>query len=386
MKKVGIIGVGMTKFKTRQDEYTNPELVFQATNKALQMAGLRIDDIEAIVYGTMDPFDGINQPEKWCSTGAGAFNKPLIKISTGGTTGMTMALAAYQHVASGMFDVVLVTGCQRVGTAEDAQTILNTCVDPLFERNVGQGAITVGAIQASEYMMKYNSTDEERAYVVVKDRKNAARNENAHLRKEVTVEEVLNSPVVEWPLHLFECCPRSDGGCAIIFASEDAIKKGNFNPAWVIAETGISDSYFWGDHPSFAEWDTLALAAKKLYKLAHITNPVKEISVAEMYGAFSSQHILESEAFGFCKNGEGSKLVKEGFFNPEGPMPTNLSGGVICTNPIGITGLVRLAEASLQVMGKAGEHQAKNVETALAHAWGGTAQFHALMLLGKELR
>ena len=388
MKKVGIIGVGQTKFSTYQNEYTHPELVYQAVNSALLDAKLRIEDIQAIVYGSMDPFDGINQPEKWISSATGAYHKPFMKISTGGTTGLTTAVAAYQHCASGVFDIVLAVGCQRVGTAEDAQSIINTCVDPIFEREVGQGAITVGAMQACRHMFKYKSTDRQRAYIAVKDRKNALKNPYAHLRKEITIEEVLNSRIIEWPLRLFECCPRSDGACAVIFATEDVIKENPnfFVPAWVLAEIGISDNYFWGDRPDFADWDSLEIAAKRLYRKARITNPSKEISVAELYCAFTSQHLLETEALGFCKKGEGGIKAEEGFFDIDGELPTNPSGGVLCTNPIGITGLVRLAEAALQVRERAGEHQVKNVEIALAHAWGGTAQFHALMLLGKEKR
>lgn len=387
MKKVAVIGVGQTKFRTRNDNFTHAELTYQATKLVLDDAGLRIDDISAIVYGTMDPFDGINQPEKWCSTGAGAYNKPFMKISTGGTTGMTLGLAAYQHCASGMFDIVMAIGTQRVGTADDAQSIINTCVDPIFEREVGQGAISVGAVQASRHMYKYGSTDEQRAYISVKDHKNAIGNPYAHIKQEVTIEDVLNSRMIEWPLRLYECCPRSDGACAVIYANEDVVKNNpQWIPAWVIAETGISDNYFWGDRPDFADWDSLAIAGRKLYKLAHITNPLKEISVAELYTPFTSQHILETEALGFCNPGEGGIKAMEGVFDMEGELPTNPSGGVLCTNPIGITGLVRLADASLQVRGKAGETQVKDVDIALAHAWGGTAQFHALILLGREKR
>lgn len=383
MKKVAVVGTGQTPYRTRHEEYTHPELVFEAVNNALKDAGISIEDVDAVVFGSMDPFDGVNQPERWCSTAVG-LDKPLIKISTGGTTGITTALAAYQTVASGLFNIVLAVGVQRVGTSDDAQSIINTCVCPIYERHTGVGAITVGALQASRHMFKYGSTHEERAYIAVKDRKNAMKNPYAHLKMELTIEDVLNSRVVEWPLRLYECCPRSDGACAVIFASEDVAESITDRPAWVLGAVGISESYWWGDKPDLADWDSLEIAAKKLYRLARITNPVKEIDVAELYTAFTSQHILETEALGFCPKGKGGVYALDHFFDMDGELPTNPSGGVLSSNPIGVTGLVRVAEAASQVMGRAGEHQVKNVEVALAHAWGGTAQFHGLMLFGVD--
>ncbi len=385
MKKVAIVGVGQTKFRTRRDDVTHPELSFEATRAALEDAGITPDDLDAVVYGTMDPFDGVNCPDKWCSGGAAGFNKPYMKISTGGTTGLTMGIAGYQHVASGMFDIVLVTGTQRVGAGENAQSILNTCISPVYERDAGAGAITVGAFQASRHMYRFGSTDEQRALVSVLDHRNALNNPYAHIRVPVTVDDVLKSRMIEWPLRLLECCPRSDGACSVIMASEDVADDICDNPAWIIGETGISDNYFWGDRPDMGIWDTLAMAGRKLYCEVGVTDPLREIDVAELYAPFTSQQLLEVEAMGFCGLGEGGEFIESGATEMGGEIPVNPSGGVLCSNPIGITGLVRLAEAALQVMGKAGERQVPGAKLALAHAWGGTAQFHALMMVASGM-
>ena len=386
MRRVAVIGVGQTKFRTRRDDVTHEELTFEAVSRTLHDTGISLSDIESVVYGTMDPFDGVNSPDKWCLGGAGGLGKPFIKISTGGTTGLTTGIAGFHQVASGAFDVVMAVGTQRVGVGDDAQSILNTCVCPIYERDAGAGAITVGAQQASRHMFKYGSTDYQRAIVSADAHKNALKNPFAHIQVDVTPEEVLESRMIEWPLLLLECCPRSDGACAVIFASEEKAEKLSPNPAWVWGEASIIDSYWWGERPDLADWDTLSLAGRRLYRMAGISNPRKEIDVAELYAPFTSQILLELEALGFCGKGESGPLIEKGVFRPGGEIEITPSGGVLCANPIGTTGLVRLVEASLQVMGKAEDRQVPDAKVALAHAWGGTMQLHALMIVGKEKR
>lgn len=380
--RVAVVGFGQTRFVSKRKDKTHPEIVLEAIEAALEHAGLDLKDIEAIAYGSMDPFDGIYCPERWDATACG-LDKPIMKISTGGTTGMTTAIAAYEHVASGFFDLVMAVCIQRVGECLDAQPVLNTAVDPIYERHSGLGAIHIAAFQATSYMAKYGATEEELAWVSVKDHKNAVKNPYAHIKMDITVDDVLESRVVCSPLKLLECCPRSDGAAAVILASEEVARKIRDNPAWIIAETSISDSYYLGDRPSFAEWDSLAIAGRRLFKCAGIEDPKKEIDVAELYSAFTIQEILELEALGFANKGEGKDFAKEGITFPDGDMPTNPSGGVLCTNPIGATGLVRFGEAALQVMGEA-RNQVEDAEVALCHAWGGTLQFHTLAVLSSR--
>lgn len=376
----------MTPFKSKHADRTPADLTYQAVRACLANVHLAPEALDAVVFGTMDPFDGVNMPEKAQAGAALGTRAPYMKISTGGTTGLTTGLAAYQHVASGVFDAVLAVCTQRVGEAPDAQPILNTCVDPVLERHSGVGAITVGAVQGAAHMSKYGTKPEDFAAVAVKDHANGARNPRAHLRFPVTLEQVLQSRVVSTPLHLLECCPRSDGSVAVLFASRERARGLTDTPAWVLGEAGVSDSYYMGDRADFADWESAALCARRAYKMARIEEPLRDIHAAEIYAAFTPQEVLELEAFGFAKPGEGPRLLREGITAPGGSMPTSPSGGVLCTNPIGATGLVRLAEASLQVMGKAGEHQVPDASVALAHAWGGTAQFHAIMIVGSEPR
>lgn len=385
-RDVAVVSVGMTPFKSKHAGRPPPDLTFEAVRECLGGAGLAPRDVDAVVFGSMDPFDGVNMPERMQAGAALGVGRPYMKISTGGTTGLTTGVAAYQHVASGVFDVVLAVSSQRVGEAADAQPVLNTCVDPVYERHSGVGAITVGAVQGAAHMKRFGTRAEDFAAVAVKDHANAGRNGKAHLRFPVSLDDVLGSRVVSTPLHLLECCPRSDGACAVLFASADRARAMTDRPAWVRGEASVSDSYPMGDRPDFARWDSAAVAARRAYRMAGIDDPLRDLDVAEIYCAFAPQEFLDIEAFGFAAPGEGPKLLREGVTTFDGDLPTSPSGGVLTTNPIGATGLVRLAEASLQVMGKAGEHQVAGAETALAHAWGGTAQFHTVMIVGSDPR
>jgi acetyl-CoA C-acetyltransferase len=386
-RRVAIVGVGLTRCSSWRRDVTYPELVFEATSAALQDAGITPNDVDAVTYGSMDPFDGVNAPEKWnvdaCAS-AGVLGKPYLKICTGGTTGGSTGLSAYYHVASGLYDVVLAVTSQRVGETLEAQLVLNTAVDPVYERGFGVGAITVAAIQACSHMHAYGTTEEDLAQISVRNHENALNNPYAHLRVKFSVEQALASPMLSWPLRLSDCCPSSDGACAVVFASEERARQLARQPAWIRGAGQITDNYFLGDRPWGEDWDSLAMLARRIYRLAKIDDPMRELDVAELYSAFTIQEILEYEALGFCEKGKGAELVRKGVTAMEGQLPVCPSGGVVSTNPIGASGLIRMAEAALQVMGKAEQRQVPDVKTALAHAWGATIGFHTLMILDRE--
>ncbi|MBI1884711.1 MAG: thiolase family protein [Chloroflexi bacterium] len=387
-RRVAIVGVGLTRTSSHRADVTYPELVYEAVSAALAQAALEPKDIDAVTYGSMDPFDGVFAPERWnveACAGAGATNLPLMKITTGGTTGGSTALAGYYHVASGLFDVVLAVASQRVGETVEAQLVLNTAIDPIYERWLGGGAITIAALQAVRHFWRYGTTEQDLAHIAVKNHENAQRNPYAHLMRMLTVQDALQTRLISWPLRLSDCCPSSDGACAIIFASEEQAKRITDRPAWVIGAGQITDNYWVGDRPWYEDWDSLSLLARRVYRQAKIDDPLRDLDVAELYNAFSVQEIIEYEALGFCEKGKGGELIRKGVTTMEGQLPVCPSGGVLCTNPIGASGLIRVAEAALQVMGKAEGRQVPNVRKALAHAWGAAIGFHTLMLLSSDV-
>jgi len=367
-----------------------PELAWEAASKALSSAEISMDQIDAVIFGSApDAFEGVHSPDLWCAGAVGALKKPYMRINTGGTTGGTAALAGFSHVASGYSDLVLVVAVQRVGESPDAQRILNTIWDPIYEKDLALNILTTGAFIAVRQMELYGITEEQLAKISVKNHQNALRNPYAHLQLNVTLEDVLRSRMLCWPLKLLDVCPRSDGACALIMASAEKARKITSKPAWILGVGSSTDTYGLGDRwlePGFDLADVAVhyRAAKDAYRMAGIHDPRREIDVAEIYAPFTNLELASYEGLGFCERGKGGELVDRGFVEITGDLPVNPSGGTQAANPIGATGLVRLAEAALQIMDGAGEHQIDGVRKAVATAAGGATQFYSVIVLGKN--
>lgn len=389
--RAAIIGVGETPYKTRIPEANYVELAQEAAVEALAAADMSPDDIDAVVF-SMAPteFMGVTDADRWAIDAVGGRGKPFMRVHTGGATGGSAAQAGYMHVASGMYEKVLVVGADKVSETPDAQFILNQIWDPFFERDFALNTVTMAAIQASRHMARYGTTQEQMARVAVNSYANAKSNPQAHLKGDITVEDVMDSPGISWPLKRYDCCPRSSGAAAIVIASERVVREREAPAAWVNGVGATTNTVWMGDRmgPSavadLGDWDELRMAAGTAYEQAGITNPVEQIDVAEIYAPFSINQILGVEALSFCEKGEGARLTEEGFFDLEGTVPINPSGGTLCTNPIAITALVRVCDAALQVLGAAGSYQLPDVSTAVATGVGGSFQFQTCMVLGKE--
>ncbi len=195
---------------------------------------------------------------------------------------------------------------------------------------------------------------------------------------------MLQSPVLWDPIRYLETCPSSDGACALVVASEEQAKKGPRKPAWVKAGYSYAEA-MWVPGRDQVSPQAGRLCAQKVYEKAGIKNPWKEIQTVEMYVPFAWFEPMWLENLGFCDTGEGWKIVERGEQKMGAHLPVNPSGGVLCTNPIGASGMLRLGEAALQVMGRAGEHQVEGVHNALGHAYGGGAQYFAIWLVSDAL-
>lgn len=383
-RRVAVVGTGQTECKTRYTDLSFPGLVHLAAKRALDDAGLTLKDIDAIVFGSApEYFEGVNQPELWCSEYAGALGKPYFRVHTGGTVGASTGIAAFYKIASGMFDVVLAVTSDKLSEGP-VQYGLSSVYDPIFGRQFACGAPSAVAIQSRWYMHKSGAKEEHAAIIAVKNRLNACNNPYAHLKiPNVTIEMAMNSPYISTPLKMLDVCPASDGACAMIFAEEDKARKITDTPAWVKGASAVTEGVGYVDR-DWAVPIALTAAAKKAYKQAGITNPRKDIDVAEVYDAFTYQEMIWCEGLMFCEENEGWKLAEEGATQMDGDLPINPSGGVLSTNTIGAAAMARQLEAALQVMGKADKRQVPGVKTALAHGWGGGIQFHTVMILGTE--
>jgi len=389
--RAAIIGVGETVFRKHHPDKTYVELAQEAAVKALADAGLTMDAIDAVVF-SMAPtqFMGVNDADKWAVDSIFAAGKPFLRVHTGGATGGSALHAGYAHVASGMYRAVLVVGADRIAETPDAQHILNLIWDRFYEHDVALNTVTMTALSTHRQMHFHGTTQEQFARVVVRARRNAMKNPHAHLKGIITIDDVMRSPRVAWPYKLFDICPRSSGAAAVVVAHEDIAKEVCSRPAFINGIGAIANTVFMGDRmgPSadteMSEIPEAAYAGREAYAQAGITDPIRQIQVVELYDPFSSTQFPQLESLNFCKRGEAARLSDEGAFEPGALLTVNPSGGTLCTNPIGVTGLVRVADAALQVMGKAGEAQVPGVRNALATALGGSVQFATCTVLGAD--
>ena len=382
---VAIVGIGQTKFRSKRRDVNIPEMIYEAVRAALDDANLEIKDIDALLIGNMDHFEGINFSELWTGIDAcGFYLKPVVKIATGGTTGSSLGISGYYNIASGIYDKVLVVGWEKLNEG-GATTGIITAFDPVWERPSLAGALGPLALMANIYASKYGieRSMEAAADVVVKNRSNAANNEFAHLKMpNITTDFVMSSQMISYPLRLHDCCPQSEGACAVIYANENEAKKITDNPAWF---KGVSTAHYYtfGCDDIMYNLPTATIASKKIYKKVGIKDPVKDLDVAEIYEPTSWAELAWTEALGFCDFGKGRTLLDEGISKMGGEMPVNPSGGVLSTNPIGATALVRFAEAAIQIMGRGGKRQVPDAEVAMGMGFGGSL-WTELCILGKD--
>jgi len=380
---VAVVGIGQTKFRSKRRDVNIPEMIYEAVKMALDDAQMEPKDVDAILIGNMDHFEGINFSEMWCGIDAApGYLKPVVKIATGGTTGSSLGICGYYNIASGFYKNILVVGWEKLNEG-GATTGIITAFDPVWERPSLAGALGPLALMANIYAARYGITSEQAAKVTVKNRSNAANNPFAHIQMpNITLDDVMNSQMISYPLRLHDCCPQSEGACAVIYANEEETKKITDNPAWF---KGVSTAHYYtfGCDDLMFDLPTAAIASKKIYKKLGIKDPVKDLDVAEIYEPTSWSELSWTESLGFCGRGEGGKLLDEGITQMDGELPVNPSGGVLSTNPIGATALVRFAEAAIQVMGRGGKRQIPDVETAMGMGFGGSL-WTELAIFGKD--
>jgi acetyl-CoA C-acetyltransferase len=393
MRNVGIVGIGQTDFVTRRTDVAYPELVREGATLALDDAGMAMDDVEAVVIPLApDALIGVGNGERWCVEAIGATGKPYMRVNNGGATGLTAVIAAFTHIASGMFDVVLVAGADRVSESGSAQSVLNKMWDVGYERPYPLNTINMLALSAVRYMHRYGADERDMARVTVKNRRHASRNPHAHLRELVTEEDVLASRMLSWPIKLGDACPSSSGAGALVLASEDYVRSHGLEAAWLRGIGQNCETFWMGDRVGQAatgdhgDADALATAFSRAYAQAGITDPAAQVDVAELYAPFSSVELHAIEAAGLCEKGDAAGRIAAGEFalGADGPV-VNPSGGVLCANPIAVTGTVRAAEAALQVLGRAGDRQVPGADVAVASAIGGDHQFYSTAVIANNL-
>ncbi len=383
-RNVGIIGCGMSVFSSHREEVNQPEMIHEAVAEALADAGITLADVDCVVHGNMELFEMVHQPDMWHSLGSGVVGKSGLRLTTGGTTGMTLACAADNLVASGLHDVVLAIGFEKLQEGHTTGGISNMA-DPLWGRKLQAGALTGTTAQAMiDEFGKERACDAAMKLRIIMD-EHAALNDKAHrsfgLERRYIKELTENSPPLVGELRMIHMCSQSDGACAVIFAAPHKIKEWNANPAWVVDHETVhreENVVFTGTK------STHRVASERLFARNGITNPREQLDVFEMYDPSAWWGLDWLREFLLLEGDEHLKMVENDEIGIQGTFPVNPSGGVMASNPIGATALVRVAEAALQVRGTAGRHQVpKEVKRALASGFGGTL-WSVLMLLARD--
>lgn len=381
-KSVAIIGVGQTHHARRRTDVTQVGLAREAVVRALADAELTIDDIDSIVVCSGPVlFAAVNQPEKWLVDALGARMKPVVRVTSGGGTGLAGALAAVNQIKGGSAERVLVIAYDKLSEGA-LQYSISTLYDPFWGREFAVGIMGFSAAAWRGRMDKLGHTEEAAALVSVKNHKNAFLNEYAHVRKEVTVEDVMNSRPLCWPIKLLDVPPISDGACAVVLASEDAAKK-SAKPAWIrgMAYYAEADN---AAGRSTVQSEPLEIAARHVYAEAGITNPRRQVDVVEVQEPYTCFELSYYESLGLCEPGGAAALIESGATEMSGDIPVNPSGGCMGANPIGATALIRLAEVAQQVRGRAGEHQIDGAQVGLMQAGGGWANLRGVAAVSSK--
>jgi acetyl-CoA C-acetyltransferase len=377
-----IVGIGQTEHKSRRWDVSLGGLVREAASRALEDAEMDWTDIDAVVVGKApDLFEGVMKPELYLTDALGAADKPMFRVHTAGSVGGTTGIVASHHVEAGRHERVLAVAYQKQSEG-NAQFALGS----------GKGA-SIGAGGAfAPYMRAYihrtGAPMDIGPMVAVKDRRNALKNPYAHLKiPDISLEKVKASPMMWDPIRYLESCPSSDGACALVLTDQaggEAAAAAGRPPAWILGSAVRSEpSQFPGRDPVAPQG--AADCAADVYEQAGVTRPREQIDCAELYVPFSWYEPMWLEGHHIASLGEGWRMVESGVTALDGAFPVNMSGGVLSSNPIGASGLLRFAEAALQVRGMAGEHQVDGAKVALAQAYGAAAQYFSMWIVADSL-
>jgi acetyl-CoA C-acetyltransferase len=387
MRKVAVVGAGTTKFSGAQPR-TNNELFSEAALEALNGASLKSKNIEALLIGHIlgDYEEGQQITNTFIAENLGLRNVATNTYDGACASSGVAIRDAFIWIASGMYDLILVGGMERA--ASMGTHLATQCyamyADRSFESPTGVTFPGIFAMLTHMYARKYGiemaKLSEQMAMVSVKAHKYGLLNPNAHLRRELTVEKVLRSPIVCQPLHVYDCCPFSDGASAVILASEEAAKKITDKPVFITGVGQSSAGTVASQQEYFPRLIAREIAAKQAYKMAGV-GP-QDIDVCEIHDGFSITEILAIESLGFFEEGKGGEATAAGQTMINGKIPVNLSGGLLSKgHPVGATGASQVYEIFHQLRGESGVVQVEGARTGLTDNMGACGSIHCNMIL-----
>jgi len=375
VRKVAIIGVGQSTFGELWN-VSFRDIFLSAGVEALEDSGLEGKEVEALFVGNMSGGRYLAQEHIAALiadyAGLSELNVPATRVEAADASGGLALRQAYMAVASGMHDIVIAGGAEKVTDvgAEMAMDILSSSADREWEGFVGASLPPLFAMIARMHMEKFGTTSEDLAMISSKNHRNAVFNPKAQFKREISVDTALNSPFVAEPLRLFDCAPISDGAAAVILADFETAKKYTDTPVFIPACSQASDYLAVQSRKDFLTMASVVHASRNAYQQADVE--ARDLDVFEVHDSFTIAELIAYEDLGLVKKGEGSKLIREGEVELDGSLPVNPSGGLkACGHAIGATGIRQAVEITLQLRGDAGKRQV-DAEKGLALNIGGT--------------
>ncbi|HVQ00758.1 MAG TPA: thiolase domain-containing protein [Candidatus Thermoplasmatota archaeon] len=376
MRDVAVIGVGLTKFGELWDKSFR-QLIAEAGSKAILDAKIEGKDIDAMYVGSMSSGRFVDQEHIGALvaevSGFSSLHIPSTRVEGACASGGLAVREGYLSVASGMNDVVVVGGIEKmndVGGGE-ATEILATASDQEWEAFFGVTFPGIYAMIATRHMHEYGTTREELAQVAVKNHANGALNPCAQYQTPISLESVLKATIVASPLGLMDCSPVSDGAASIVLCAAEKAKKYTNKPVKIIGSGQASDTLALHGRRDICTLDATVYAAKMAYKQAGIS--AKDVDFAEVHDCFTIAEICAIEDLGFVEKGKGGQAITNHITTLDGQIPVNTSGGLKAKgHPVGATGVAQIVELVLQLRGEAGKRQVKDAKLGLAHNVGGS--------------
>ena len=387
--KVAILGAGLTKFMRRAQE-TSKELAFEGAAAALDDAGLTIADIDCVVSVTApEAFDGVHMNGEYLADGAGAWGKPYMRTYVGGGSGVFGLVAGWYHIASGHFDTCLVVAEEKMSPAlPHPQGCFNAIYDQFTERPLGVNLLWIFSLEMNRYMQTYGIPMETFARVAQKNKRNGLDHPSAQsgVAADLDIQDILDSEIMAWPVQRLMVSPVSDGGGAMVLASERFARRLSKPPVWIEGVGWNLDTSYWTNrdlyYPRYLE-----KAARMAYEMAGITDPRREIHIAEPYDPFAYKELHHLEGLMLADKGQAPQLLEQGFWDRDTTtgIPASPSGGLLGVgNPIAAAGMMKCAEIYWQLQGQAGPRQVKReIRRGLAQAWGDLMQVGTVVVMGK---
>lgn len=389
MGKVGIIGVGQSKF-TRAFNGSIRELAFEAFKEAMTDAQMAVKDIDASIVCSAPEYDKQRSPSGIIAEYFGLIPQPTCYVESLCSSSTSGIRLAYALVKSGLHDVVLVSGFQKMSeiTSAESQERMGRGADIQWESPFGTMMPSYYALHAQGHMAKYGTKPEDLALIRIKSSHYGALNEKAMLRQPLTMDAFVNpsnklSNPISSPLRMGDCCANADGSSCVIVAKEEKAKAFSKKPVWILGLGSASASVNMTGRDTFSGLAAAAEAGKQAYRMAGL-GP-QNINVAEVHDCFTIAELMAYENLGFAKPGEGPELIRAKETYKEGKIPVNIDGGLLSKgHPIGATGGSQVRTVVLQLRGEAGDIQVKDATIGLVHNVGGVGIYANVMILGRE--